>query len=124
MLAGGIWSTVANLGMFLWSLQEGHPLAEAMTLNFATLAAIQFFKAYNFRSDRASAFHRPFANRWLNWAVLWESVLLVAVIEVPFLQTLFGTVALSGEEWAIALGVAASVFPVLEAAKWMIRRSA
>ncbi|MGZ8216935.1 cation-translocating P-type ATPase [Methylomagnum sp.] len=124
MLAGGIWSTVVNIGLFVWALHSGRSLAEAMTMNFAALAAIQFFKAYNFRSDRHSVFRHPFANRWLNWAVLWESLLLVAVIEAPFLQTLFGTVALTGEEWAIAIGVAASVFPVLEASKWMIRRGA
>jgi Ca2+-transporting ATPase len=122
MLMGGFWSTLVNLGMFVWALREGRPLAEAMTMNFATLAAIQFFKAYNFRSDRYSVFRRPFANAWLNLSVAWESALLVAVIQLPFLQTFFGTVALSGEDWALAIGAAATVFPALELAKWPIRR--
>jgi Ca2+-transporting ATPase len=123
MLAGGLWSTGVNLGLFAWLLLgEGRPLAEAMTMNFAALVAIQFFKAYNFRSDRHSVFRRPFANRWLNLAVFWESALLLAVVEVPWLQAFFGTVALSPEDWGLAIGVAATVFPILELVKWMVRR--
>jgi Ca2+-transporting ATPase len=122
MLVGGIWSTLVNLGLFVWALQVGRPVAEAMTMNFAALVAIQFFKAYNFRSDHHSIFHRPFANRWLNLAVLWESVLLVAIIHVPLLQELFGTIPLTAEDWLWVVGVAATIVPVLEAAKWVIRR--
>jgi Ca2+-transporting ATPase len=122
MLVGGLWSTGVNLGLFAWLLAEGRALAEAMTMNFVALSVIQFFKAYNFRSDRRSVFRSPFANRWLNLAVLWESALLVAVVEVPLLQGWFGTVALSPADWGLAVGVAASVFPVLELAKWPVRR--
>ena len=39
---------------------------------FVSLVLIQFFKAYNFRSDRQSVLHHPFANKWLNIAILWE----------------------------------------------------
>jgi hypothetical protein len=35
----------------------------AMTMTFICLVLIQFFKAYNFRSDRNSVFNLPFANR-------------------------------------------------------------
>jgi Ca2+-transporting ATPase len=122
MLVGGFWSTLVNLGLFVWALESGRPLEEAMTMNFAALVAIQFFKAYNFRSDYRSVWHRPFANRWLNLAVLWELALLVAIIHVPVLRELFGTVALSPEDWLRVLGVAATIVPVLETAKWMIRR--
>jgi Ca2+-transporting ATPase len=122
MLVGGIWSTLANLGIFVWALQSGRTLAHAMTLNFAALTVIQFFKAYNFRSDRYSVFRRPLANRWLNAAVVWESVLLVAIIHLPLFQVLFGTVALTREDWLIVAGVAATIIPVLEIAKWPIRR--
>ena len=47
-----------------------------MALTFVTLVLIQFFNAYNCRSDRLSLFHHPFANRWLNIAVAWELALL------------------------------------------------
>ncbi len=122
MLVGGFWSTGINLGLFVWALEEGRPLASAMTLNFATLVMIEFFKAYNFRSDRHSIFRRTFANRWLNLAVLWELGLLVAIVHVPWLQTLFGTVTLTLEDWLRIVGAAATITPVLELAKWMVRR--
>src|SRR5215207_5842266 len=34
MLAGGIWSAVINLGLFVWALNSGRSLAEAMSLTF------------------------------------------------------------------------------------------
>lgn len=37
-----------------------------MTITFVSLVLIQFFNAYNFRSERHSIVKKPFANRWLN----------------------------------------------------------
>lgn len=39
---------------------------------FVSLVLAQFFKAYNYRSDRLSVFQGPFVNKWLNLAILWE----------------------------------------------------
>ena len=69
MLVGGIWSTIVNLGMYIWADNSGRSHPEAMTMTFVSLVLIQFFKAYNFRSDRHSVLHKPFANKWLNWAI-------------------------------------------------------
>jgi Ca2+-transporting ATPase len=44
------------------------------------------------------------------------------IMYVPFLQDAFGTSALSVAEWLALFGVAASVVPVVETAKWMERR--
>jgi len=123
MLAGGLWSMITNFGMFLWMLRSGRSLAEAMTMTFVTLVLIQFVKAYNFRSDRYSVFRRPFANKWLNVAIAWELLLLIAIVHVPFLEKAFGTVNLSLQDWAIAAALAFSISPVLELAKWITRRA-
>ena len=122
ILAGGLWSAVINLGLFVWALNSGRSLAEAMSLTFLSLVLIQFFKAYNFRSDRHSVLNRPFANRWLNMAVGWELVLLAVVVYVPFLQGPFGTFALSPIDWVLATGLAFTIVPVLEAVKALARR--
>lgn len=122
MLAGGVWSALANLGLFSWALNSGHSSTEAMTMTFVSLVLIQFVAAYNFRSDRLSVMHRPFANRWLNMAVLWEVVLLVLVIYLPILQSPFGTVSLGMWDWLLVTGVAVTILPVLELTKWMVRR--
>ncbi len=122
MVLGGVWSTLINLGLFTWALGSGRSLEEAMTMTFVSLVLIQFFKAYNFRSDRHSVLDKPFANKWLNTAVLWELVLLLVIIYVPFLHDAFGTYYLSLEDWAIALGLSFTVVPALEFAKWMERK--
>ncbi|MFH1083165.1 MAG: cation-translocating P-type ATPase C-terminal domain-containing protein, partial [Pseudomonadota bacterium] len=118
----GLWSAIVNMGIFTLALNSGLPLKEAMSMTFVSLILIQFFKAYNFRSDRNSILRRPFSNKWLNLAILLEVLLLGAVIKVPLLEEVFGVVALSLTEWLIIIGVAFTVSPVLEITKWMQRR--
>lgn len=122
MLVGGIWSTIVNTVLFAWALFSGNSHSEAMTMTFVSLVLIEFFKAYNFRSDRYPVLHRMFANKWLNLAILWELLLLCAIIYVPFLQNAVGTYSLPLSDWLIVLGVSITVTPVLELTKWMIRK--
>jgi Ca2+-transporting ATPase len=122
IMVGGLWSAVVNIGIFTWALNYGLPLKEAMSMTFVSLVLIQFFKAYNFRSDRRSVLNRPFSNKWLNWSIFSEILLIVAVIHVPLLEEVFGVTALSLMEWLIILGATFTVSPVLEIAKWMQRR--
>ncbi len=122
MLVGGIWSTVINLSLFIWALNSGRSVQVAMTLTFVSLVLIQFFKAYNFRSDRHSVLRRPFANKWLNIAILWELFMLGLILYLPFLESVFGTFGLSLKDWFIIVAAAFTVSPVLELAKWMERR--
>lgn len=93
-----------------------------MAHTFVSLVLIQFFKVYRYRSDRRSILEDPFSNRWLSLAVGWEVLLLAGIMYVPFLQDAFGTSGFSPVEWFLLLGVAASVVPIIEAAKWMERR--
>ena len=122
LMAGGIWSAVVNLGLFTWLLKGGRPLPEAMAMTFVSLVLIQFFKAFNFRSDRFSVFRRPFANRWLNLAVGWELALLGVILYTPFLQRPFGTFSFAWTDWVVTAGLAFTVVPILEAVKWLERR--
>jgi Ca2+-transporting ATPase len=122
MTAGGLWSTAVNLCLFIWALNSGRSTQEAMTMTFVSLVLIQFFKAYNFRSDRASVLNHPFSNRWLNWAVGWELLMLVLIVYLPFLHDMFDTFSLPFEDWLIIIGLALTVSPVLELVKWMERR--
>jgi P-type Ca2+ transporter type 2C len=122
MVAGGLWSTMVNLGLFAWSLNSGRSHTEAMTMTFISLVLIQFFKAYNFRSDRRSVLDHPFANKWLNIAILWEMTLLLLIVYLSFLHIPFNTFSLTLTDWAIILAVAFSITPVLEFMKWLERR--
>jgi len=122
ILIGGLWSSMVNLALFAWALRSGRPLPLAMTMTFAALVLIQFFNAYNFRSDLRSVLHRPFANRWLNRALGWELALLLLVLNLPFLQRPLGIHALSPSDGLAVALAAATVLPVMEAAKWLRRR--
>ncbi len=122
MMVGGLWSAMVNLSLFIWALNSGRSLEEAITMTFVSLVLIQFFKAYNFRSDRLSVLNRPFANKWLNWAIVWELALLGLILYVPFLHDAFGTYYLPLQDWIIVVGLSLTISPVLELAKWMERR--
>jgi len=122
LLIAGIWSALVNMTLFTGLLQAGRPVQEVMAITFVALVLIQFFNAYNCRSDRLSIVQRPFANRWLNTAVVWELLLLVVIVYVPFFQRAFGTFALSAADWLLTAALAFTIVPVVEGVKWMARR--
>ena len=124
MLVAGAWSALVTLTLFTWALSN-RARADAMALVFVTLVLIEFAKAYCFRSDRQSVLKRPFANRWLNWAVGSEIALLALVVYVPWLQTPMGTYSFTTGDWLIAMTGAATVLPVLDLTKrWLSRKVA
>ncbi len=121
MIVGGLWSMLVNLSLFSWALSSGRSLSEAMSMAFVSLVLIQFFKAYNFRSDHLSIIRGMFRNPWLNASIAWELLLLFVVLYVPFFEQVFGTFALTGIDWLI-IGVGAfTVVPVLELMKMLVR---
>ncbi|MDT9546288.1 MAG: cation-translocating P-type ATPase [Chlorobium sp.] len=122
LLGGGIWSAVVNVSLFLYALDSGRPLREAMSMTFASLVFIQFFKAYAFRSQTRSMFSRPFTNRWLNLAILWELGLLAVIFAVPVFHEPFALYPLSTEDWLLVALVSLTVVPVLELIKFLVRR--
>jgi Ca2+-transporting ATPase len=122
MTVAGLWSAAANLGLFAWLLNSGRSANEAMAITFVSLVLIEFTKAYHFRSDRHSVLNRPFANTWLNLAILWEILILSLIIYLPILQQAFGTFDLGLADWLVAIGPSVTIFPVLEFTKWILRK--
>jgi Ca2+-transporting ATPase len=122
LIAGGVWSAAVNLVVFAGLSAAEHSIEEAMGITFVTLVLIQFVMAYIFRSERHPAWRRPFANRWLNLAILWELTLLAAILHVPWLQKPFGTFALEPGDWGVVLAAAFSILPIMEFIKYRCRR--
>ncbi len=118
----GLWSGIINLSLFSWALNSGRSVSEAMTMTFVSLILIQFFKAYNHRSEHRSVFERIFRNKWLNLAIVWEVIMLLAIIYLPFLHDAIGTYYLPLVDWLIVILLASTITPVLEVTKWMVRR--
>jgi P-type Ca2+ transporter type 2C len=122
LLTGGMWSALVNISLFTWLLRSGRPVHEAVAMTFVSLVLIQFFNVYNCRSDRVSVVRRPFANRWLNLAIVWELILLGLIVYVPWLQTPFATFDLGAADWLLVTILAFTIVPVVEVVKWMERR--
>jgi Ca2+-transporting ATPase len=122
LLTAGVWSAFVIVTLFMWLLRSGRPLEQVMAMTFVSLVLIQFFNAYNCRSDRLSIVRGMFANRWLNLAIAWEVLLLVVIVYVPFFQRAFGTFGFSLADWTLMMALAFSIVPVVETVKWMVRR--
>jgi magnesium-transporting ATPase (P-type) len=104
-------------------LVEGHgTLDEARTMAFTTLVLAQLFNCFNSRSDRTSAFHRLLTNGWLWRAVGLSLALQVAVVQLPWLGSAFGTVPLPLDDWLTCLCLASGVLWADELRKVVTRR--
>lgn len=123
ILIQGIAQTILTMTSFIiggYVLTDGiHNHQVAMTMAFLTLALIQLFHSYNSRSQRHSLFtSNPLKNKILNWAFV-AGVALTALTFVPAFQTFFGTTMLSLGEFAIAIGCAVAIIPIVEIQKFI-----
>jgi magnesium-transporting ATPase (P-type) len=88
---------------------------------FTTLVLAQLYNCFNARSDRTSAFHHLFTNRWLWGAIALSIALQVAVVQLPWLNDAFGTTPLSLDDWLICAALASLVLWADEAKKLVER---
>ncbi len=124
LLLAGVTLLTFFIGM-RWYGSEGDGLRHAVTLAFMTLALAQVFHAFNARSQRRSAFDaRLFTNGWLWGAVLVCSLLQVAAVYVPLLQTVLHTVPLTAADWGMIAGCSLLPVAVVELVKVVQRQVA
>ena len=101
-----------------WGIAES---PAGMTMAFLTLSMVEIFHSFNMRSRIASLFRIRKQNLWL-WGTLAFSLLVTAaVIFIPFLSDAFSFRPISLTEYLIALALALTVIPIVEAEK-AIRR--
>ncbi|MBO5754108.1 MAG: cation-translocating P-type ATPase, partial [Proteobacteria bacterium] len=97
-----------------WAIAES---PDGMTMAFLTLSMIQIFHSFNMRSRSQSLFTLKKQNLWL-WGTLVVSLLITAaVVFIPFLSQLFSFQPISLKEYLIAMGLAATVIPIVEIEK-------
>ncbi|AZP03314.1 cation-translocating P-type ATPase [Jeotgalibaca ciconiae] len=124
IIEGGI-----TLLVYWWAISNpaaGHvgELAhmDAETMAFITLGMIQLFHAYNSKSVYKSIFQVGiFSNMTLVYATLLSAVLLLGVILIPGLNTFFGVSVLTGTQWAVSIGAAFMIVPIVELVKALQR---
>jgi Ca2+-transporting ATPase len=97
----GIAITAVSLVAFRIGAQYFGSADDARTMAFVTLSGCQILRAYTNRSERASVFSLGvFSNRWMQYAALSSTVLMLAVVYVPGLNTVFNAIPLSLAHWA------------------------
>jgi Ca2+-transporting ATPase len=111
---GAFIMIVGTLGIFFFELKKGNSLEHldrAMTMAFTVFVMFQLFNALNCRSMEKSIFSLGlFSNKYLLFAIFASFIMQLAVIYTPFLQFIFGTVALGLSDLALATVVAGTVF--------------
>lgn len=117
----GVIMAAGTLGVLAWGIATSST-TEAVTLAFTTFVLFQIFNSFNARFERRTAFSRlSLRNRWLWVALGGVLVLQVAVVHVPFLQSILDTTGLSAAKWGLAAAVAASVLVLEELRKLAMR---
>ncbi len=87
------------------------------SMAFLTLSMCEIFHAFNMRSLHGSIFTIKAQNKWLWGAGALSLILTTVVIEVPFLANAFELAHLNLMEYAIAMGLAVLIIPIVEIVK-------
>lgn len=108
---------VGTLGLFWYALRNGEP-AHAQTIAFTTMAAFQWFQAFNARSQYQSVFSiGVFANRWLLLGVGGAVLLQVGAVHTSIGHVLLGTTGLSWTDWLLIILVSSLIWVADEVLK-------
>ena len=105
----------------LWEITNS---PHGMTMAFLTLSMAEIVHCLNLRSQRGSIFRLGTRNKALGLAALAALLLTTLVIEVPFLAAAFGFATISLREYALALGLALLMLPLVEGVKAIQRKRA
>ena len=107
---------------FFAQLRAAGESGHGMTMAFLTMSMCEIFHSFNLRSQRKSVFSLKKQNKVL-WAAMLGSLLLTtAVLEIPFLAKAFGFIQIGWNEYAISVGLAVLVIPVVELVKLFQRK--
>ncbi len=102
----------------VWTLTNS---PDGTTMAFLTLSMAEIFHSFNMRAHRASIFTLRTPNWTLVGAAAASLALTTLCIYVPFLADAFDFTAISAAEYAVAMGLAVLVIPVVELVKCVQR---
>lgn len=119
-LASYIIGHCMEAGHFAWP----HGISyDGMTMAFLTMNMCEILHSFNMRSQRRSIFTLPGHNKLLWVAMLAALALTTIVLEVPAIAAAFGFTPVDWNEYAVALGLAILVVPIVELVKLFQRRA-
>jgi Ca2+-transporting ATPase len=120
----GAWMGAAAMLVYLVPLAPDRALASGhgRALAFSLLALSPLLHAINCRSPTVSFLKlRPLLPRALLGAVALSAGIHLIAVLLPRLRPVFQTFAVSGQQWALLLGLSASIIPAVESLKLMRR---
>ena len=119
-LASYIIGHCMEVGHFAWP----HGISyDGMTMAFLTMNMCEILHSFNMRSQRRSIFTLHGHNKLLWVAMLAALALTTIVLEVPAIAAAFGFTPVDWNEYAVALGLAILVVPIVELVKLFQRRA-
>jgi P-type Ca2+ transporter type 2C len=108
ILFRGVMIGFSTLAVFASILYFTSDLEGARTGAFLTLVITQLIHVFECKSEKKNIFEIPlFNNLYLVFAVLCSLAMIFGVIYIPFLQTVFSTVALTLNDWILVVGFSA-----------------
>ncbi|MEA1919581.1 MAG: cation-transporting P-type ATPase, partial [Campylobacterota bacterium] len=115
---------LGTFGLFVWFRNTGSSIEEARTIAVNTLVFFEIFYLFNARHFTASAFNKEtlLGNPYAIYATGLLIIFQLLFTYAPPMQKLFQTSALSLGHWLIIIAVASSVFFLVEAEKWVLRK--
>jgi P-type Ca2+ transporter type 2C len=103
----GICTVLAFLSGKYFSMS----LSACRTLALSTLVLSQLLHVFECRSEKHSIFEiNIFTNPYLVWAVCISITMLLSILYIPFMQSVFDTVALNLGQWAIVVFFSGIIF--------------
>ena len=117
-----IFGMAMGLGtLFAFQLFYKPDLKLGQTVAFTTLVMFEMFAVMSARSFASFKKLNPFSNRWLLLGIMTSIGIQLIVIYTPFMQRVFGTVALGWLEWLIIIGISSFGFIMMEISKLFVK---
>lgn len=112
-LNGHVWPHLAASGV---------DYRQATTMTLATIIFCQIAAVLNIRFQRSSLFNQHFwDNSMIFIGIIFEIILLLCMCYVPWLQQVFGTAPLPGQDWLILICIPVVLIAIDEIRKLCLR---
>ena len=119
-----MWAIIALTPLLTIVYLSGVPLGieEARTRLFIAFVFAELALAMNSRSLRLNI-HKAIPGKWLILSIIWESILLIVLMQIPLVREALGLAAPSfGDlEWAVITPL--YIFGIMEISKFTIRKN-
>ncbi len=136
VFSGGVGFDVAYQGVlvtiftlvayFIGARYLGKTESDGMTMAFLTMSMCEIFHSFNMRSQRQSVLRMGLVEKSHNWflygAMIASLILTTAIIEIPFFANAFDFTEIGLAEYAVALGLAFAIIPIVELVKLIQRK--